>query len=154
MKSHLTSGQISDWVLGARSRPITRHLHSCAVCQKEVARLEETLAQFRTSVRDWAETQFESRVQMPINLLTRTSRTAFRTTWAAVAVVFCVLLSLAVREGTRQSDGQPAGGDAALLNQVDREVARTVPGPMEPLLQLVAWDANSAQETSSDGLDQ
>lgn len=153
MKSHLTSGQISQWVLGTRSRPVTRHIHSCPICRKEVGRFEEALTQFRTSVREWSDSQFDPRFPMPANLSESKSGIAFRASWAAVALALCVLVSVAVRRGVRQGEGRVAGGDAALLNQVDREVTRTVPGPMEPLVQLVAWDGNSAAETSTYGPD-
>jgi hypothetical protein len=60
---------------------------------------------------------------------------------------------MAVHRGDRQGEPGVKDGDTALLNQVDREVARTVPAPMQPLLQLVAWDGNSAAEPSSDASD-
>jgi hypothetical protein len=40
-----------------------------------------------------------------------------------------------------------ANADAALLAQIDHEVSRTVPDSMEPLTQLVSWDASSSAST-------
>jgi hypothetical protein len=153
MKSHLTSEQISEWVLGARSRPATRHIHSCAFCRKEVRRMEETLVLFRSSVRNWTECQVDPHFQIQFDRVEPRSGIAFRATWAVTALVLCVLVSMAVHRGDRQGEPGVKDGDTALLNQVDREVARTVPAPMQPLLQLVAWDGNSAAEPSSDASD-
>ncbi len=150
MKSHLTYEQISEWALGARSRPVTRHIHSCPICRKEVNRFEDTLVHFRTSVREWTESQFDPRFQIQYDRSEPHSGTAVRASWAVTALVLCFFVSFAVYRGTRQGEARANDRDAILLNQVDQEVARTVPGPMEPLLQLVAWDGSSA-ETSSDG---
>ncbi|MFZ0593237.1 MAG: hypothetical protein WAM39_22455 [Bryobacteraceae bacterium] len=153
MKSHLTSEQISDWALGTRSRPVARHIHSCPVCRKEINRFEEALVHFRTSVREWTACQFDPHFQIQCDRSERHSGTAVRTAWALTALVLCLVVSLAVHRGPRQGDELANDGDNALLNQVDQEVARTVPGPMEPLLRLVAWDGNSVPETAGDGAD-
>ena len=39
-----------------------------------------------------------------------------------------------------------ARADALLLEQVDAEVSRAVPRPMEPLAKLVSWDFSSTDE--------
>jgi hypothetical protein len=45
-----------------------------------------------------------------------------------------------------------AAEDTALLNQVDTQISRAVPGPMEPLVPLVAWntDANDTHKGNNE----
>jgi hypothetical protein len=46
----------------------------------------------------------------------------------------------------RQRQAEIARADALLLEQVDAEVSRAVPRPMEPLVKLVSWDFTSTDE--------
>jgi hypothetical protein len=55
-----------------------------------------------------------------------------------VAVACLVLALLFPRQKIQPVPPSPA--DAALLSEIDAEVSRTVPGPMEPLAELVLND--------------
>ncbi len=53
----------------------------------------------------------------------------------------CLIAFFAVLSRRTQPPSlEPAVTDAALLKQVNSELSRDVPGPMEPLTKLVSWD--------------
>jgi hypothetical protein len=62
--------------------------------------------------------------------------------WALVAAALLVLAAVPVYRNVqdRQRQAEIARADALLLEQVDAEVSRAVPRPMEPLVKLVSWD--------------
>jgi hypothetical protein len=139
MKSHLTAEQISGWALGERSKKTEDHILVCAACQAELTGLQATLGQFRNSVRAWSREQFDANAALSTAWHRRPSYPALR--WAAAVFVMALALSLSMRGWLRQpAPAYPSVSDAALLNQVDREISRSVPGPMEPLTRLVSWD--------------
>ena len=49
MSRHLSSEQISRWVMGEHGAFEEEHVRDCPECRAEVARLESVLAQFRSS---------------------------------------------------------------------------------------------------------
>jgi hypothetical protein len=142
MNQHLSSRQISEWVLGEPSPETERHVQDCPACRVEVTRLAEALRQFGCSVRQWSDGQLGTelprvregggaRSWMSVKILS----------WAGVAVMLVALATLSV---TRRSDppeeAYVAVPDTAVLEQIDRQVSRAVPGPMEPLLKFVWWE--------------
>ena len=67
------------------------------------------------------------------------------------ALVLCIFVSLRVpRADNKPTDERAATTDITLMNQVDREISRTVPESMEPLTRLVAWDGGSVSESRKD----
>ena len=61
--------------------------------------------------------------------------------WVLVAAALLVLAVPIYRNAQdRQRQAEIARADALLLEQVDAEVSRAVPRPMEPLVKLVSWD--------------
>src|SRR4029077_18998322 len=52
---HLTSAQISKYLIGDGSPQETQHVLDCATCGGELARLESSFSQFRGSVRHWSD---------------------------------------------------------------------------------------------------
>jgi hypothetical protein len=68
--------------------------------------------------------------------------------WALVAAALLVLAAVPIYRNAqdRQRQAEIARADALLLEQVDAEVSRAVPRPMEPLVKLVSWDFTSTDE--------
>ena len=68
--------------------------------------------------------------------------------WALVAAALLVLAAIPIYRNAqdRQRQAEIARADALLLEQVDAEVSRAVPRPMEPLVKLVYWDFSSTDE--------
>ena len=54
MKSHLTSEEISGWMIGDRTAGIQRHALECEACRAELKGLENAFVLFRESGRNWA----------------------------------------------------------------------------------------------------
>ena len=50
MSQHLSSEQISNWLIGERTADEEAHVHGCATCRAEIGRMEETFAMFRESL--------------------------------------------------------------------------------------------------------
>src|SRR5579863_2585765 len=55
MNRHLSSDQISKCLIGDGSPEETQHARECSECGAELAGLESSLSQFRTSVRQWSD---------------------------------------------------------------------------------------------------
>ena len=141
MNSHLSPEQISKWVIGERTPPEEQHVRECPLCSAEVARFESILAAFAGAVRDCSERQTAVR---PL----REGRRArpFRWAWVAAAVLL-VAAAVPIYRIDRQRKAERARADAALMEQVDREVSRAIATPMEPLAKLMTWDESN--ETTS-----
>jgi len=139
MSGHLSSREISEWTAGIRTLQSEDHLHRCAECRAELARLHESLSDFRDSLRDWSASQ--GTAPRPV-WLTEAPRSAHRVRWALVAVAMIVLAAIPFyRSHNRQRPTDTGMDDAVLLEQIDTDVSRSVPASMEPLTNLVSWNA-------------
>ena len=135
MNEHLTEADISAWVMGDRSNT---HVTECAECRIEVAAMEAALLEFRASAHELAAGQ------------TPVVRVAEPRPWwpqlALAATAVALLLAIpAWQRAERERVAKQEAADTALLRQVDAEVSRAVPGPMEPLVSLVSWDGSNTQ---------
>jgi hypothetical protein len=145
MNRHLSSQDVCAWLAGSQTPELQQHVQGCSVCQAELARMGQALTQFRGTVRQWSEEQSTDDVK-----LTPSVSTWRHLRWACAVMAACVLLSLSVLWRGNQPPGAGApAADAALLAQVDRQVSRAVPSPMEPLMNLVLWDGNTQSETGA-----
>jgi hypothetical protein len=54
MNQHLSSEQISNYLLGEATFEETMHARGCAVCRAELASVESSLLLFRGAVRRWS----------------------------------------------------------------------------------------------------
>lgn len=142
MNGHLKPEQFSESVAGFCEPEIERHLSDCAECRAEVARLQEILGGFRSSVQDWSYRKMP--VARPLPLDRSVMRfTQFRTVAAVLMLAIAVLAGWMLRrDDAITGRHQPALSDAALLEQIDKQVSREVPSHLEPLLDLVAQDGS------------
>jgi hypothetical protein len=145
MIEHLSAEQISHWLIGERQPETERHLAACDACRTELAQLQGALVQFRSAVREW------SAASAPPEW-----RPAARAGWfswprlAVAAAALAVLISAPVywTERRRERAAEAARADAQLLEQVDSEISRAVPEPMEPLVNLVTWNTGSGEQST------
>jgi hypothetical protein len=145
MNRHLSADEISALVAGegyAESQT-TGHLSECLECREEVARMEILLLSFRTSVQ--AIDARPPRSWQPAGVSERRWMTAPR--WALAGAFVAAVLSVAVYRSHRTEPVPKIYEvtDAVLLQQVDAQLARSIPGSMEPLVAL-AW--SSADESA------
>jgi hypothetical protein len=143
MSQHLSSPEVSQWMIGERTPQQEQHVRQCPECGAELARMEAALGLFRGSVRHWSDRQ----VSVPRPLTpTRGSRgypaRPLPVRWALAAATLLLLAAVPIYRNVqvRQRQAEIARADALLLEQVDAEVSRAVPRPMEPLAKLVSWD--------------
>jgi hypothetical protein len=149
---HLSSDQISAWVMGERTAEAESHVGECPACAAEVEQFGSALAQFRGAVRDWG--RLESGAEPGAALAERMAagRVWFRG-WpirlAAAAAAVLMIVSIPLYRGGngggsgKQATAAIAVADSVLLEQVDASVSRTVPGSMEALWALAADDESS-----------
>ena len=149
MTEHLPDDRIAECVSGAPAPAGEQHLRECPQCASEVARLASALGHFRDAVRGLSEAQSASALARARAAHQRPkSRAWFR--WPVLAAVALALAAApAYRTVRDRRQAAQALADAQLLEQVNREVSESVPGPMEPLSQLVSWDSASQDSSPS-----
>ncbi len=134
MNAHLSSEQLSDCVLGQPGPIVERHVEHCPACRAELANFREALSEFRGAVRAWSADQANA-VVAAASVPDPHSRTpSHQLAWALLLAVVCAIASFVV---PWHGGEKATNSDAALLNQVDAQVSRTVPSSMEPLMKLV-----------------
>ena len=139
MSEHLSAEQISEWMVGGRSLQLERHLAACAACRAEVEKLEGALAAYRGAVRDWSGSPPPPEWRGPFAGPAWFSWPRAALTAAALAML--LIPPLYWRDRARQRAAEAARADAQLLERVDASIARAVPEPMDPLVNLVAWNS-------------
>jgi predicted anti-sigma-YlaC factor YlaD len=154
MKRHLTKDEISALVAGEgfASAEASAHVLECGECQAEVHRLEGVLINLRVALREQAAPP-PSFVR-PAEDVPETGRRSWMTgpRWALAGGLAVATLALIPAWRTTPPKPEPQVAvlevsDAALLQQVDEQLNRAIPGSMEPLVAL-AW---SSTETGTQG---
>jgi len=134
--THLSAEQIAQWIAGEHTAEAELHVAACDRCQSEVAGLVDVLAQFRCSARS---------VAAPLPAL-RAWRPAVWPRWAAVAAAVALLALVPVyRDRRERQRAELEREDSQLLQQVDAEISRAVPGSMDPLVKMVSWNSEANQ---------
>ena len=78
MTPHLTSEEISGWIIGERTPEAQKHIAACDCCRREVDRLGYALGQFRESAWRWSEHWYDIRE-------TRRTRAIWSWRWVAAS---------------------------------------------------------------------
>jgi TonB family protein len=68
MNPHLSGEQISKYLIGDGSPQESQHVLACAACGGELARLESSFSQFRSSVRHWSDRKTVAEGAVPWNV--------------------------------------------------------------------------------------
>ena len=145
MNQHLSAEQISAWLIDQQGAVEQQHLDRCAPCRQKVERLEAALSHFRASLHHASVS-----VQIVGQALPPANRARHPVRWALAAAALLILVSVPLYQAARhRSDVRQAEQDAILLDQVDRAVSRSVPRPLEPLIQLVEWGPVPAKGNSN-----
>jgi anti-sigma factor RsiW len=135
MIPHLSSDQLSEYIVGQPSLLVARHIQDCPACRAELVQFREALGEFRGAVRAWSEVEADQALAISQSIPEpRSWAVSHQLAWAVLIAAVCVIASFVVpRHGAETA----AGSDAVLLNQVDVQVSRTAPSSMEPLMKLV-----------------
>jgi hypothetical protein len=125
MKEHLTQQQISEFVAGEKQHE--PHIRGCAACRNEAELLNESLALFRQSVKNWSADceprAIPRRAAMPRN-------------WGwAIALAACLIAVVTAWQGLAPAPvpARQTISDAELLGQVNRQLSEAVPPSMAPM---------------------
>ncbi len=143
MTKHLSARQIDEWIAGERPTESAEHLQACKACAAEVDRAVAPFVLLGGAVRAWAQEQ-TSPVRPRAYVRRQSAGAAWRLAFALAALlVFVAVPFYRHEQSSRRADaGAVAVTDEALLRQVESEVARSVPAPMEPLEGLIPGDLN------------
>jgi hypothetical protein len=143
MSEHFSARQFDECLAGETNLDTNRHLRECTVCRAELARQREPFLNFGHSVRAWTDEQLPARARIDWESKPARHWTPFsRLSLAVVAVALCLLLAFSLPWSRKIQPVGPSASDAALLSQIDAEVSRSVPGPMEPLTEFVSSDSS------------
>jgi hypothetical protein len=133
---HLSSEQISNWLLGECDAGAKQHFDSCLKCREDVARLEQGLLEFKGAVHEWAD--------QPIALRIPARRPSLKWAAAAATAMAVALLPMYLNVRSAQHEAQVAAelaaeraNDALLMRHIESHLARSVPQPMEQLMELM-----------------
>jgi hypothetical protein len=129
--THLSSAQISEWILGEHDKVVKQHVQTCSKCYEEIARLQDGLLAFRQSMRDWAE-----QPAVPGVVSSPPHRVSWGWAAGSAAIIFAALLPMYLDVREAQHEAKIAQ-DSLLLNQVQSHLTRAVPQPMEHLMDLM-----------------
>jgi anti-sigma factor RsiW len=134
MIAHLSSEQLSEYILGQPGPLVAQHVRNCPACRAEVADFQEALGDFRGAVRVWSTEQAGIYQANTAQARAPWWTPSHQLAWALLIAAVCIIASFII---PRNREDSPAGGDTMLLNQVDNQVSQTVPASMEPLMKLV-----------------
>ena len=155
MSEHLTSEQLSKWIIGECSPAEEEHGRTCPECSAELAEFQTALSGFRRSIEEWAD---QKAVAIPdaAHLHSR-SRPATRRplVWIPVAAAAAALAVIPAYKNSleRQREAQAqqeAQVDAQLLERVNAHLSRTAPASLEPLVELLAGSQNAKTENQGE----
>jgi hypothetical protein len=151
VSKHLSSQQISEWMIGERSPKLAQHLQSCPECAEEVARASAAIGAFGSAVRGWSRQQMAAfQVKPAAEDSQRYWNTGmFRWQVATASMAALLLAAIPVYRHQHQAPQNTAPAavaasvnDEALLRDVEAAVSRSVPAPMEPLDKLMAGETS------------
>ena len=144
MNRHLSSEEISEFMIGNATPEQTQHAANCAECAAELSQLQETLSAFRGSVQHWAKQSGGSVIPDGASLVEEERFYNVHPLRWALAAAALMFLVIPVYNDISNRARQKQAEDALLLERVNAHLSRGVPAPMEPLLELLS--DGSAQE--------
>ena len=150
MSKHLTEDQIARCFAGQSTIVERQHIQQCVACAAELDRLASSISMFRDAVRN----QIEARVavQAPaIPVLEERSPVAATSlwNWALIIAVSFVLVTIPffiTRPQQQFTDGAATAADAdRLMREINLHLSRTIPAPMEPIMNLIPGNESISQ---------
>ena len=149
MNNHLSSEQISKWVIGDATPEELRHGNDCQECRSELARVQTLLSDFRSSVCRWADEAIPTPLLAKGGVAAPQARPGWsglpwrllRWSPAAVAVAALAVIPAYKNSLDREREAQAArtkSEDALLLERVNSQLSRTAPASLEPLMDMLS----------------
>jgi len=130
--THLSSEQISGWLLGECDLIAQRHVENCLQCHDDIVQLRDSLQIFKQSVHQWADHSQSQNLPAP----EPTSSVSWTLAAAAAVAMSLALLPLYLDVRQVQLDAARAQ-DSLLMDQVHARITQAVPQSMERLMELM-----------------
>lgn len=148
MNRHLSSEEISQWLLNERTPAADRHLEACVDCRAEVTAFKTTLWLFRESARNWADRQLPPELHTLRRIKQARYRGMLHAVCLAIAMtVLCALGGISMRQRSLgpvmpSPSAEPVVTvtDAVLLERVDAQISQNVPSSLAPLDKALSWE--------------
>jgi hypothetical protein len=134
---------------GDRTPDADQHLRECAQCAAETARLKTLLTEFRYSVIAWSALQKGAEAPerwTPLEHRRRFTSGVLRWKLAAAALAIAVIVPICKNSSDRRREAEAFEADVQLWEEVNAQVSRPVPTPLEPLMKLVAWVPDAVEK--------
>jgi hypothetical protein len=139
MSIHLSSDQMSKFLIGEATAVEQQHARECIECMDEMTRLQTTLSALRHSVQNWTAENCPTLVPGQSFLAIRATRFNLRPRRWAVAIALIGLLAVPIYKNIHQPRRHAEDvEDTLLLEQVNAHLSRSIPTPMEPLMRLLS----------------
>ena len=148
MMAHLSSEQFSRWIAGDRNPDAEQHLQECAQCAAEIVRMQTLLEEFRFSVIAWSELQKDAeaseRWTPPQYRKSKSSVLIWKFAAATLVIALAVVL-IFKNYNDRRREIEAFQADVKLWEEVNTQVSRPIPAPLEPLMNLIAWEPDAVE---------
>ena len=141
MNNHLSQDQFERCVLAGGGPSEMEHMSECPECRGEVERFSKGLALFRRAVRDLAEDPFAMQeADFPTVAPAATGATGWRWTLAAAGLIAAIMLPFFITVPGPVGKVPAKLSPEAVMERLNRHLARTLPEPMEPMMSLFSGD--------------
>ncbi len=161
---HLSGDEISALLAGLDEQGSREHAQGCEICGAELAKLQAALLLVRDGGRDWAARVATAPVWKAASAWESAPASrwvVFREAWLrprrlalAGVLLGAMVVVPALRERQFRMESEALRvestaqiSDAALMAQVDLQVSRAVPEPMESLASLLSDRSNGTSAT-------
>jgi hypothetical protein len=144
MSNHLSQDQFEKCILGGTAPSAVEHLSECPECRAEVERFSKALTLFRRAVHDLADEP----AGLDTASFTKSSRAlpgiprwrwAVATATLAAAIVLSFFIPRPKPIPNAPAEISPAElSPEAVMERLNRHLARTVPEAMEPAMSLIS----------------
>jgi hypothetical protein len=138
MSHHLSEDQFEACILGHAGPAELAHINECSECRAELERFRKSLSLFRSAVWDLADEQgaFQSSSATEPAL---SSAGIPKWRWALVVATFVAAVAIPIIVGeTNPPKPTEQMSPEAVMERLNRHLARTVPAPMEPVMSLIS----------------
>jgi len=144
MSKHLTEDEIARCFAGQSTGAERQHIEECNACRTKLDHLGSSISLFRSAVRD----HIDARVALhaPRIAVRPAATPVWR--WALVAAVSAVLATVPffITRPQQFINNASAPTDAdTLMREVNLNLSRTLPAPMEPILTLIPENESISQ---------
>jgi hypothetical protein len=148
MRGHLSFAHISRVMIEGCTPEQEQHVRQCSRCGGELERLHGALALFRESARQWSGGQIRPELaRLATEDRANRGLPVARLAWALPIAAGLLLAIAPPIQDSIEFSAEAELEDTALLERVDAQLSRSVPSPMEPLLELM-WPNSEAADGS------